>query len=155
MHESHDSLNLHRLNAVGVHALTCLLLSYYINARCLVQSTALVASRRSLAEAAAAAAAIKARLGPAARFKTGKAGKKKARKRGAGAAVTATAAGEGAADGRHRGAQNSAKDEVGAYGRFKVAAKYVPSRGRVHHPPICLLCAHMMLFGPLLLFFCR
>lgn len=79
----------------------------------LVQSTALVSSRRSLAEAAAAAAAIKARLGPAARFKTGRTGNRKAYKRGAGAAVTATTAEGGRSDGRHRGVKESAGDEVG------------------------------------------
>lgn len=67
-----------------------------------------------MAEAAAAAAAIKARLGPAARFKAGKAGKKKARRRGAAAAATTTAAGGGAGDGHHRGVKASAGDEVGA-----------------------------------------
>lgn len=68
-----------------------------------------------MAEAAAAAAAIKARLGPTARFKADKAGKKKARRRGgAGAAGTTTAAGGGAGDGHHRGVKASAGDEVGA-----------------------------------------
>eukprot|EP00903_Cladosiphon_okamuranus_P012045 g11310.t1 len=71
------------------------------------QEEALVSSRRSLTEAAAAAAAIKARLGPAARLKTGKGSKRKARKWGAGAVVTAAAADGGRDGGRHRGRTGS------------------------------------------------
>lgn len=75
------------------------------------QPAALVSSRRSLAEAAAAAAAVKARLGPASRFKAVKAGKK-ARVGASGAAVTVTPIDRGRDDGRHRGAKKSTSDQV-------------------------------------------
>eukprot|EP00752_Nemacystus_decipiens_P008621 g7700.t1 len=55
------------------------------------QEEGLAASRRSLAEAAADAAAIRARFGPACRLKASKAGEKKARTPGTGATATATA----------------------------------------------------------------